>query len=536
CDGTEGFPVTPLYPHPYPDCRLAVGADGFYGLDVYHDLWGLPDPTVISNDPADPAGYGHVAFPLMGYKDPNWIDPFHYCRLLLSYGIFCNPLVMAKAYPDSLKAGVFASLSGFGAADPPPAAFPVGPPPQPQDFEPLPAFQPHLIVSGAFEASTGIVSELDVRQTVSPTANALQARMGQPQSTDGPTGPDGTLDLVQLIRGTVYDVHTFPLDGLDGLDGIYSFAEVVPTPLFGVDEIQLRRNGKVVARKLASAHRPTVQILTPNNGGELLPGTQVSWAALDLDGDPLTYDVSYSTDDGRTWRLLAMGLTARSYQLPARLPGSNSVRLRVAANDGFWTTTDDTDTTFRVALSPPRAIILHPDGSKTRFGDTVHLTGIATDLEQGPITDPTRFAWASDRDGALGTGQEISTRTLSVGAHRIILKVTDNDGLAGSTAILLYVGIDPSQTVWSSWLNADRPGGVGDFELLSNFVQQGLTCPHPLAIDCRTVAGASFVEAGQVYSCNPAQGGVCINSQQPPGKECEDYEVRFLCPNPNINN
>lgn len=533
CDGTEGFPVTPFYPHPYPNCRLAVGADGYYGFDVYHDVWGLPDPTVISNDPADPAGYGHVAFPLMGYKDPNWIDPFHYCRLLLSNGIFCNPLLMAKAFPDSLKAGVFASLSGFGAADPPPLVQVDSPTPRfpiPQGY----LSSPYVMVSGAFEASTGIVSELDVRQTLSPTANALQTRVNEPQATDEPTGPDGTLDLVQLIKGNVYDVHSFPLDGLDNLNGIYSFVEVVAI-LPGVDEIQLQRNGRLVARKLASAHPPSVQIVLPNKGGELLPGAQVSWAALDLDGDPLTYDVFYSTDDGSTWRLLSMGLTARSYQLPARLPGSNSVRLRVAANDGFWTTTDDTDASFRVAPSPPRAIILHPDGSFARFGSTVHLTGIATDLEQGPITDPTRFTWTSDRDGSLGTGPEITTRTLSVGVHRILLKVTDDTGLTGGASILLYVGIDPKQTVWTSWLNADLPSGVGDFETLSYFAQKGLTCPHPLAIDCRTVDGTDFVAAGQVYSCTPAQGGVCLNSQQPPDQDCKDYEVRFLCLNPNTN-
>ena len=529
CDGSEGFPLTSLYPHPYPACRLAVGKDGFYGIDVYHDLWGLPDPTVISNDPADPAGYGHVAFPLMGYRDPNWIDPFDYCLLLLSNGILCDPLVMAKAFPESRKAGVFASLSGFGAADPP--TTPILPrPPQPH-FVP---YRPTLIVSGAFEASTNTAAELEVRQTSTPTDNALQTQVNASQPADGPTGPDGTLDLVQLVKGTVYDVHSFPLDGLDNLNGIYSFVEVVATSP-GVDEIRLQRNGRLVARKLASAHPPSVQIVLPNKGGELLPGAQVSWAALDLDGDPLTYDVSYSTDDGYTWRLLSMGLTARSYQLPARLPGSNSVRLRVAANDGFWTTTDDTDASFRVAPSPPRAIILHPDGSFARFGSTVHLTGIATDLEQGPITDPTRFTWTSDRDGALGTGPEITTRTLSVGVHRILLKVTDDTGLTGGASILLYVGIDPKQTAWTSWLNADLPSGVGDFETLSYFAQKGLTCPHPLAIDCRTVDGTDFVAAGQVYSCTPAQGGVCINSQQPPGQDCRDYEVRFLCLNPNTN-
>jgi hypothetical protein len=439
CAGTEGFPLTTSYPHPYPNCRLAVGADGYFGLDVYHDLWGLPDPAVISNDPAAP--YGNQAFPLMGYRDPQWIDPFDYCHLLLSNGIFCNPQLMAKAFPDSLKAGVFASLSDFGAAVPPPPVVPrrQSPPVSPKVL-PL-----YLMVSGAFEASTGTVAELGVQRLVAPPANALAARVDAPQPTDGPTSPDGSLDLVQLRDGNVVAVNTFPLDGLDGLNGFYSFLEVVPmSPV--VNGVQIRRNGQVLAQKLASANPPSVHILSPNGGGQLLPGTQVSWQAVDPDGDPLTYDVFYSADGGRTWRLLAMGLTAASYQLPARLPGSSRALLRVTAHDGFWSASDDTDSTFTVAGSPPRAIILRANGSVVRLGSTVHLTGIATDLEQGPITDPQRFTWSSDRDGALGNGLEIATRTLSKGVHQITLKVVDDDGNVGSATIVLYVGVNPPRS------------------------------------------------------------------------------------------
>ena len=116
-----------------------------------------------------------------------------------------------------------------------------------------------------------------------------------------------------------------------------------------------------------------------------------------------------------------------------------------------------------------------------------------------------------------------------MGVHWITLTVKDGDGKVGRAAILIYVGVNPNRSTWSRWLNIDRPGGVGDFEMLTNFVQQGV-CAKPLAIECRTTSGSNWVTTGQVYTCDPVRGGFCVNSQQPSGSFCQDYEVRFLCP------
>lgn len=37
------------------------------------------------------------------------------------------------------------------------------------------------------------------------------------------------------------------------------------------------------------------------------------------------------------------------------------------------------------------------------------------------------------------------------------------------------------------------------------------------------------------YDCEPRKGLACVNSQQPAGKTCEDYRVRFLCPADALN-
>lgn len=79
---------------------------------------------------------------------------------------------------------------------------------------------------------------------------------------------------------------------------------------------------------------------------------------------------------------------------------------------------------------------------------------------------------------------------------------------------------------WTPWLNRDRPGGVGDYETLSDFVAAGQACASPEKIECRVRGdGRDWAATGQAYSCTPETGGVCRND----GQSCLDYEVRFCC-------
>lgn len=85
-----------------------------------------------------------------------------------------------------------------------------------------------------------------------------------------------------------------------------------------------------------------------------------------------------------------------------------------------------------------------------------------------------------------------------------------------------------SSAKWTGWLNRDRPSGSGDFESLRDFQKAGKACPHPLAIECRTLAGVPMPH-GAGYVCKPDTGGICDNRKLPQGKRCEDYRVRFCC-------
>ena len=83
---------------------------------------------------------------------------------------------------------------------------------------------------------------------------------------------------------------------------------------------------------------------------------------------------------------------------------------------------------------------------------------------------------------------------------------------------------------WTGWLDRDDVSGVGDFETLKDFLTAGqVRCKDPVAIQCETLGGVPWYQAGEVYSCKKEVGGVCVNAQQPDGS-CQDYHVRFCCP------
>ena len=111
------------------------------------------------------------------------------------------------------------------------------------------------------------------------------------------------------------------------------------------------------------------------------------------------------------------------------------------------------------------------------------------------------------------------------------IKYNTADGLehvAVRTASLAFLQNDFGR--WSAWLNRDSPGGKGDYETLNAFKKEGkLPCPKPTAIECSTVKGKSHSETGDKVTCNLDVGAVCINDQQEPGRQCQNYRIRVLC-------
>ena len=98
-------------------------------------------------------------------------------------------------------------------------------------------------------------------------------------------------------------------------------------------------------------------------------------------------------------------------------------------------------------------------------------------------------------------------------------------GMMLAIALMLAMTGIANATYWTQWLNRDMPGGTGDWETRFGFTD---ACPSPIGVECQTVDGVDYVQAGQAVTCDPMFGFACDNSKN--NWDCLDYKVRFLCP------
>lgn len=87
-------------------------------------------------------------------------------------------------------------------------------------------------------------------------------------------------------------------------------------------------------------------------------------------------------------------------------------------------------------------------------------------------------------------------------------------------------------TEWTSWFNVDHPGGEGDYESLEavRFYYRERVCTRPVSIQARTTEWELPEDVGEIVHYSPDKGFWCINREQPGGRTCSNYHVRFLCP------
>lgn len=87
-------------------------------------------------------------------------------------------------------------------------------------------------------------------------------------------------------------------------------------------------------------------------------------------------------------------------------------------------------------------------------------------------------------------------------------------------------------TEWTSWFNIDHPGGNGDYERLEaiRFYYRERVCPRPISMEARTTDWVSAADTGEVVHSSLDKGFWCINKEQPYGRTCSNYHVRFQCP------
>jgi hypothetical protein len=183
--------------------------------------------------------------------------------------------------------------------------------------------------------------------------------------------------------------------------------------------------------------------ITAPAGGENWSGLQtLKWEASDADGDPLTFTVLYSQDNGTTWNPVSSGISDTQLDVDLdHLPGGNQAIFRVIVSDGFNNTQADSNT-INVSNQPPQVSILSPeDGTVLRPGTEITFSGEAQDMEDGSLPD-SAFVW-TEGDTVVGSGRTLSAQ-LGAGTHQVTLSVGDSSGNTGQASVEVKVAYQVS--------------------------------------------------------------------------------------------
>ncbi|MBU1219964.1 hypothetical protein KKF34_04175 [Myxococcota bacterium] len=108
---------------------------------------------------------------------------------------------------------------------------------------------------------------------------------------------------------------------------------------------------------------------------------------------------------------------------------------------------DDSSETENIA--PQINVTAPSDGSTYWKGDTVTLTAVATDAEDGTL-DASSLEWSSDIDGVIGNGSPLEVSDLSDGTHLITVSATDSDG--STTSEQVHIVINTRFPILIEWM------------------------------------------------------------------------------------
>jgi len=124
----------------------------------------------------------------------------------------------------------------------------------------------------------------------------------------------------------------------------------------GIERLVIREDNDILVDKQASPHAPRVRVTSPEAGGTYPAGeVTVRWEASDPDGDPLTFLVQYSPDDGRSWQgvTLVQGPPYQATIEVGDMIAGQRAYIRVTASDGFNTAVDHSDAFFSLGTGQP---------------------------------------------------------------------------------------------------------------------------------------------------------------------------------------
>ncbi len=176
-------------------------------------------------------------------------------------------------------------------------------------------------------------------------------------------------------------------------------------------------------RLATSNDPPLVTISSPADNSNVVVGTPVtlSASAIDFEDGAVSQPLSWSSSrDG----VLGAGasLSVNSLSL-----GTHVITASTIDSDGLAGSTTVTINVNQPFNNPPTLNVTAPtEGATFNIGTNVALTGTASDIEDGTISNG--ITWTSNRSGQVATGGSTGVATLPAGAHVITARIQDSGG------------------------------------------------------------------------------------------------------------
>lgn len=439
CSGNEasGGGVDPNYPWPTSNgqpCRLAdVDDEGYFGYDVYWFFLGQSGPVVISNSPTTPNP--NRGFPLMGYKSPQWVSPYEFCKLMPRYGV---PCALTWPAPSIGSIQLAAAAAGVHRVEP--------------------GVVDSLTNATRFVYITGWVDESPPRAQLNsfysyePPPAPLLSRTIESLRADLAAGARSDWSVViedrrgrVLHRHVVTDSAHFVPDGdttvAEGEEGSLLLNSLLPLPREAA-RVSVRYRDTEVAARNVSPSTPKVKLREPPRADTLASGYVIRWDASDADGDRLHYALFYSDGANGPWTPIAIELDETRFvitdQVLSGLDASEALHFRIVATDGVNSAAAVSQTGVRVENRPPLVAIRDAErGQDYASGSDLVFFGNAIDREEG-LVPVDRLVWRLD-GREVGRGARLVLRKMQPGYHELTLEATDSMGLSGSAEITFRV-------------------------------------------------------------------------------------------------
>jgi hypothetical protein len=191
------------------------------------------------------------------------------------------------------------------------------------------------------------------------------------------------------------------------------------------DLIRISRHGKEIWVRRAPSTPVHIQSFTASvskHGSVVV----VNWnIKASSDQEPEVWlQWSEDKDRGKIWHGLATGLMGKRAELDTSMLPPGPIRLRMLANDGFYTATSR-PVSIKVPDRPPSVAILYPhDNTKIPIKSTMRLWGVCTD-NSGKSVNPESVTWLINNK-KVATGFDVFVTAPAEGKYRCTLKVVVN--------------------------------------------------------------------------------------------------------------